>query len=269
MEDKDGKDPGSQLAMVLFRYTRGWDQQELARAAGIAPSQVSVYDRGERPVPRKTLERMADAAGVPRPLLDPILRVLRSFRIAAQGRFREGKALEEILASRWTAIVRMTVDVALEAALEDETPPASPWPPCAEDREDAEGLWRSLEPYTALQREALVEEVEELRSWALCERVAAESALAAPREAQKLAELACLIAENVPGPETWSLRLQGYAWAHLAQARRAGNDLPGAEEALRRARELWDAGAPGDPGLVDESRMAQRFGWPRIQAHRS
>ena len=256
MGKEDVEDPDSQLAMVLFRYSRGWDQQELAQAAGIAPSQVSVYDRGERPVPRKTLERMADAAGVPRPLLDPVLRVLHSFRLAAQGRFREGKALEEVLVSRLTAIVRMSVDVALELAIEDETPLASPWPPRAEDREDAEGLWLSLEPYTAAQRAALVEEVEELRSWALCERVAAESALAAPREALELAELACLIAEKVPGPETWSLRLQGYAWAHMAHACRAGRDLAGAEEASRRARELWDAGAPGDPGLLDESWLA-------------
>ncbi|HKV11855.1 MAG TPA: helix-turn-helix transcriptional regulator [Thermoanaerobaculia bacterium] len=257
MGREDGEDPESQLAMVLFRYSRDWDQQELARAAGIAPSQVSVYDRGERPVPRKTLERMADAAGVPRVLLDPVLRVLRAFRIAAQGRFREGRALEEVLASRLTAIVRMTVDVALEAALEEETPPAgASWPPRAEDREEAEGLWRSLEPYTARQRAALVEEVAELRSWALCERVAAESALAAPGEALALAELACLIAEKVPGPEPWSLRLQGYAWAHVAKARRAGNDLPGAGEALRRARELWEAGASGDPGLLEASLLA-------------
>lgn len=248
---EDGEDPDSQLAMVLFRYSRGWDQQELARAAGLAPSQVSVYDRGERPVPRKTLERMADAAGVPPALLDPVLRVIRSFRIAAEGRFREGRALEEVLLSRLTALVRMAVDVPLEVALDEETPPPGPWPPRAEDREEAEGLWRSLAAYTARQRRALVEEVAELRSWALCERVAAESRLAAPGEALELAELACLIAEKVPGPETWSLRLQGYAWAHIARARRAANDRPGAEEALRHARELWEAGAPGDPGLLE------------------
>lgn len=263
MGKEDAEDPDSQLAMVLFRYSQGWDQQELARAAGIAPSQVSVYDRGERPVPRKVLERMADAAGVPLPLLDPVLRVIHSFRLAAQGRFHEGKALEEVLVSRLTALVRMSVEVAMEAALEGETPLASPWPPRAEDREEAEDLWLSLAPYTAVQRAALVEEVEELRSWALCEWVAVESAAVAPANparALELAELSCRIAERVPGPETWSLRLQGYAWAHVAHARRAGRDLAGAEEAQSRARELWDAGAPGDPGLLDESWLARKAG---------
>jgi hypothetical protein len=238
MKKEDRDDPDSQLAMVLFRYS----------------------DWRERPAPRKVLERMADAANVPRPLLDPILRVIHSFRLAAEGRFHEGKALEEVLVSRLTAIVRMSVEVALESALAEDAPPFLTWPPRAEDREDGEELWLSLEPYTTTQRAALAEEVEELWSWALCERVAAKSAAVAgpdPAQALELAELACRIAERVPGPETWSLRLQGYAWAHVSNALSVRRDLTGAEEALRHARELWDAGAPGDPGLLDESFLAR------------
>ena len=60
-----------------------------------------------------------------------------------------------------------------------------------------------------------------------------------------------LIAERMPGDRAWSLRLQGYAWAHVSNARRVCNDLPGAEEAIVRAWKLWEAGAPGDPGFLN------------------
>ena len=43
-------DPDARLAAVLLRYLHGWDQAEMARAARIAPSQVSVYNRGGRPL---------------------------------------------------------------------------------------------------------------------------------------------------------------------------------------------------------------------------
>ena len=74
-----------------------------------------------------------------------------------------------------------------------------------------------------------------------------------PREALELAELALLIAERLPGDRAWGLRLQGYAWAHVSNARRVCNDLPGAEAAIVRARKLWEAGEPGDPGFLNRA----------------
>ena len=74
-----------------------------------------------------------------------------------------------------------------------------------------------------------------------------------PRESLELAELARLIAELTPGEETWRSRLQGFAWAHVSKARRACGDPSGAEEAFARARQLWEAGGAGDPGLLDEA----------------
>ena len=112
-------------------------------------------------------------------------------------------------------------------------------------------LWDRLARRNAAQRKALVEETEEYRGWALCERVAAESLAAAagdPRQALELAGLACRIAELAAGAEEWRRRLQGYAWAHLSQARQACGDQPGAVEARERAAELWSSG--GGPDLL-------------------
>jgi tetratricopeptide (TPR) repeat protein len=121
-------------------------------------------------------------------------------------------------------------------------------------RQRAGFLWDRLKRRTPAERRALVQKGLKYRTWALCERVAAESIRKAPnhpKEALELAELALLIAERLPGERTWCLRLQGYAWAHVSNARRVCNDLPCAEEAMVRARKLWEAGEPGDPGLLN------------------
>jgi tetratricopeptide (TPR) repeat protein len=128
--------------------------------------------------------------------------------------------------------------------------------PSAEDREVVPQLWAGLEKLTHEQRLAVVEELEEYQSWALCERVAAasiEEAASQPPKALKLAFLAQRIAELVSGPAPWCLRLQGYAGVHVSNARRVNNDVPAAEADFSLARKLWEAGAPGDPGLLNEA----------------
>jgi tetratricopeptide (TPR) repeat protein len=122
------------------------------------------------------------------------------------------------------------------------------------DRAEASRLWEILQACTAEDRRMLIEELEEFQTWAVMERVARESIDAAPNhpeEALKLAELALAIAERVPGEVAWRDRLQGYAWAHVGNALRVSDDLPGADQALERAWQLWEAGAAGDPGLLE------------------
>ncbi len=67
-------------------------------------------------------------------------------------------------------------------------------------------------------------------------------------EALELAELAVQVAGKVTGTPAWRSRIQGYAWAHLAHARRLQGDRAGAQEALQRYRTLWREGgsAPGE-----------------------
>lgn len=250
MADKDD----SRLAIILLRSLHGWDQKELAEAAQVAASQISVYETGGRAAPREFLEKVAAAAGFPLELLDPLLRFLRSFRVAAEGKSRADRVLAEGAAAEVLELARLAVDTLLEPLTQENDSGGAP--PDAQDRELAAPLWARLERRTAAERRLLVEEGEEYRSWALCERAAAESAAMVsddPGQALELAELALFIAERSPGEEAWRSRLQGYAWAHVSHARRAWGDLPGAEEALARARKLWEAGASGGPGLLDRS----------------
>ncbi|MEO6192953.1 MAG: hypothetical protein ABIS20_08090, partial [Thermoanaerobaculia bacterium] len=125
-------------------------------------------------------------------------------------------------------------------------------------RQQARVLWRRLQRHPTSERRTLVERAPEFRSWALCELICKESIKAAADNADRareLADLALLIADLTPGEASWRWRLQGYAWAHVGNARRVGGDLPGAEEAFSRAGEIWKAGAPGDPGLLDEAQV--------------
>jgi len=250
---KDGTKSGleTKLAMVLFLHLGGWKTHaQLAEAAGLARPQVSLYFEGKRAIPRDALEKVAAAAGFPVYLLDPLLRELRSFLAAAQGRSRASRIFADGDAAELIVLVQMATDLILEPLHEDHTEIARP---VIEDRAAAGELWNQLKGCTAAERRMLVEELDEYRSWALCERVARESIAAAPnqpREALELAELALLIAEMVPGEPLWRWRLQRYAWAHVSNGRRVCNDLPGAEDAFASARSLWKAGAAGDPGLL-------------------
>lgn len=228
MADPDKNDPESRLALALLRASRLWDQADLARAARIAPSQLSIYERGERATPREVLERAAEAAGFPVYLLDPMLSAIRSFRVAARGRFRPDRAAAATLAAEMIALSQEAVDQILAPL----APPLHPEPVGLEE------LWANLEGSTAAERRMLVEDLEEYWSAELCQRVAAESLRKAPddpREALELAELAVLIADRLPEEDPERPRLQ-------AQARRL------AEEAGKKP------GTPGTPGRPETQR---------------
>jgi tetratricopeptide (TPR) repeat protein len=252
--DPDKNDPESRLALVLFRNFLLLEKGDFARAAGIAPGQYTIYERGERPTPRHVLEKAAVAAGFPVYLLDLLLWVIRSFRAVARGKSRAERAFAEGFFVELASLIRQAADVILAPAWPER--PARIARPVTEDRVAAAALWANLEPCTAAERRMLVEELAEYRTWALCERVAWESVASAanhPAEALELAELALLIAELAPGEALWRWLLQGYAWAHVSNGRRVCNNLPGAGEAMARAWQLWEAGAAGDPGLLNKA----------------
>lgn len=194
MADDPKQDP-ARLALVLLRYLRNWDQGGLARASGTAPSQISVYDRGDRAVPRDVLERVAAAADFPAYLLDPLLRSLRSFQAAARGKSRAGRVPAEVAAAELIALVRLAEDLILG---NPSPQPASP----EASREEAAALWERLRKRTPEERRLLVEEAQEYQSWALSERLYEESRnLAAedPAGALELEELARRAAELAAG----------------------------------------------------------------------
>src|SRR6185295_2496059 len=87
-------DPAPRLFMVLVRHALGWfEQQQLAAALGVAPSQISMWERGERPIPEEILEATAAQANLSPPLLALALRAIRSFLQASRGRGSTGREI--------------------------------------------------------------------------------------------------------------------------------------------------------------------------------
>ncbi|HEX3531404.1 MAG TPA: helix-turn-helix transcriptional regulator [Thermoanaerobaculia bacterium] len=244
MTERKG-DPDKRLAFVLLRYFKYWDQADLAREARISPGQISLYDQGHRTVPDDVLERAAKAAGFPVFLLPFLLEAIRAFRLLAEGTWKIGRVLGGGLATDLLDLGHSIAEVVTLPAPPSEGSEGGPRSP-DEEREAARRLWDRIRSRPPGHREALVEEDEDYRTWALCERVAAESLEAAgadPQEALQLAELAVHIAEHCPGSDPWRWRLQGYAGIHHANALQACGDLPAARAAMARAEALWEAGA--------------------------
>jgi transcriptional regulator with XRE-family HTH domain/tetratricopeptide (TPR) repeat protein len=251
------------VAIVVLRTLRGWDQCDLAAAAGLSPSSISRYENGEIVPSRRSFRRIVAAVRVPVPLVDRLFAWIRSARAAIAESPEEAEGAIDALCAEISDGVSHAFRSAAALVLAGEpVAGAGPWsralPPAEADRERAPALWTLMKRRKPSERRMLVEDAQEFRSWALCELVCAESVKAAADDAGRavdLAELAVFLAERIPGEETWRWRVQGYAGAHLGNARRVRTDWHGADEAFARALPLWEAGAPGDPGLLSEAQV--------------
>lgn len=245
--------PDLNLILLFLRMGQGWSQANLGKAAGVSPNLINDYERGRKSLTRTRLEHLLSFMNLPPERIDATLAVIEANRAASAAPKDSADVLSESR-RRIEAVAGRTGKLATELVrsvlsmltLEAEGLAA---------RERAAALWARLKSRSPEERTALVEDSRRFRTWALMERVALESIAAAaenPAVALKLAQLALRIAELVPGPEGWRLRLAGYAWAHIANAKRVLNDLASAEAALDEAKRLWNAGASSDPGLLNE-----------------
>jgi transcriptional regulator with XRE-family HTH domain len=73
------------VAVIFLRAIRGWDQAELAAAAGVPPSSISRCESGKSNLSPKSFERIVSAAGVPASTTERLFRVIRSARAAVAG----------------------------------------------------------------------------------------------------------------------------------------------------------------------------------------
>jgi transcriptional regulator with XRE-family HTH domain len=246
--------PDLALILEFLRRGQGWTQAQLCRAAGISPSRLNDYENERETLTRARLERLVGVMGLPPERIDESLACLAANRAAAAA---PGVALDRRTAKRRKieAIAaragRLAADHtrALLKLLTDEGEALM-------DRQLAERQLARLKKRTAAERRFLVENAQDFRNWALCEQAALESVRLAPNhpeEAREWAQLAVRIAELAPGEETERQRLEGWALHFLANGERACNDLPAAERARARGRKLWEAGAPGDLGLLEEA----------------
>ena len=251
------------LALTTVRWLRGWEQEQLAAASGVTLSSIQALEQGRRKQPRLlTLIPVAAALGVDLATLGEMVALIRRVRdgvtssaASAQG---AGGAVDSAPTS--PASFRREVTSLVVAQL------AGGGSHEAEaDRgqavRQASALWEMLGGCSQAGRRALVRALAEFHTAEFCELLCEHSVKAAGDSAEhavQIAELAAEVAQFVVGSTASRSRLQGYAGAHLASALRVtGRDLPAAVRAMAQARQLWDAGAPDDPGLLNEARVLQ------------
>jgi transcriptional regulator with XRE-family HTH domain len=244
--------PPLSLALDILRTRQGWTQKELAAATGIPANLISDYERGRKTLTRERLDSLLRAMG-----LQPSRALKAAMRFLQDEEVREPEPppgserlqIDEMAAESGRMMSDFTRSILTLWASRGQA---------VEARRQARALWERLKARDAAQRRMLVEKVAEFRNWALCELLCEESVKAAGDSADRtldLADLALRVAELAPGEEAWRQRVQGYAWAHVGNARRVKGDLPAADEAFARSQKLWSAGAAGDSGVLNEARV--------------
>jgi transcriptional regulator with XRE-family HTH domain len=242
--------PDNGIALLFIRRGQGWSQTRLAAAAQMSPSLLNEYEQGKKTLTRERLLHLAGLMAQGAGVVDSTLESLQANRGAAgagSGPFAEHRRGEEAAVRLGRLAAEFGRSVITVLSVEGVARQA---------RDEARKLWVRLEMWEADKRLVLVEESPEFRSWALCELVAAKSIEAAPSspaEALELASLALSIAEHCPYEERLRQRTEGYAWFHVANARRVTDDLRGSDAALAKATKLWEAGASADPGYFNET----------------
>ncbi|MEP7013374.1 MAG: helix-turn-helix domain-containing protein [Acidobacteriota bacterium] len=126
------------------------------------------------------------------------------------------------------------------------------------DRAAAAAHWAALSAAAEVDRGVLIEFAPDVATWALVERLAAESIEEAPDRpdtAMKLARLALRSAELAPVSEALRACLLGYAHGHIGNAYRVAAELRPAEAEFVIAREYWPEGMTAPAGLLSEARL--------------
>ncbi len=242
--------PPLSLALSILRIRQGWTQKELSEATGIPANLLSDYERGRKTLTRERLDLLLSAMGLqPAKALREAMRFLQEEAREPAFSGPEGREIEEAAAESASLMAELTRSVLTLWISRGQA---------MEARQKARTLWERLKPRNAAQRKLLVEKVADFRNWALSELLCEESIKAAGDSADRALELANLalhVAELSPGEEASRQRVQGYAWAHVGNARRVKGDLPAADEAFGRSQKLWREGARGDSGLLNEARV--------------
>ncbi len=244
--------PDMSIVLWFIREGQGWSQAKLGEASGVGESRIFDYETGRKGLRRPRLESLLSFMGVPPKTIDETLARLSANRAMSRvplggsgPSYRHEDRIESFALQTGQLASDYIRSVLSAATIEAEGRRA---------RHQAEVAWLRLRRRTPEERLAVIEESPKLRTWALCERIAAESIELASQdlgEARSLAELAVRMAELMPGSAASRARIQGYAYAHLANIERVEGHLPKADRTLTKAKGLWDAGAGTDDGFLN------------------
>ncbi|HSK76180.1 MAG TPA: hypothetical protein VLQ45_06950, partial [Thermoanaerobaculia bacterium] len=259
--------------MSFLALWRGLSQKVIGAASGISAKRISQLLSRDTEIRDDAFERLLAAIAAPPgavPIVSACLEALAALD-EEDGLTPEERAERE---EGILAINRALRESLTRAILLSKEGAPSGFPEGSQarlDRERAEQLWTRAKPLPEASRLALIRVAREFQSWALCERVCAESVTEASRDVKRsasLAQLALEIAEHVPGPEGWRDRVRGYATAHVANALRVAGDLKGAEATFTAAKRLWQAGSDPsavlDPGRLPDLEASLRRGQRRF-----
>lgn len=250
--------PPLSITLTTLRRACGWTGEDLGAASGVSPKLISRYELGTHHLPRETVDEFATVMGYRSEDVDSVLfGVLRATSRPRPGPVSpvDPKPAERLrirsVASRLAQAEMVLIEEHLVTLVRASR--------ARRDRGRADFLVRMLleEPDPRLRRE-LVEGSAQFHHWAVAELLCHESERAAAGSAQKAQELAALAlraAELSPGEPLWLQRLTGYVWLFVANGRRVGGDMPAAGEGFALARELFEAGAAADPGLLAAWRL--------------
>ncbi len=238
-------------ALRQIRENKGLTQGELATLLGLAPGTISDWERGDTTLRRSRLDRVAQSLGVAPQVVDALVEAHLLLHHDAHTELPVPLA-HDVVSATWataTAVGRTTRGFLLESALAAQA---------KADRCAAGQAWAKLKGATDLDRPFLIERVPGVATWALVERVAAESIAEAPDRpdiAMKLARLALRSAELAPVSDLLRGCLIGYAHAHIGNAHRVDGELRPAEAAFATARRFWPEGVAEPAGLLSEARL--------------
>jgi tetratricopeptide (TPR) repeat protein/transcriptional regulator with XRE-family HTH domain len=255
MPEKLGARNDLASALTVLRLLAGVEQGELATASGVSLSSIQKIELGFRQLTAANLPAILAGLGVDLATVEAQLAIVHKVRVgpsatqlsfpgassAATPASRAPPSLRDLLHLDHRGGDASRVTLSLE-----------------ESRRRAPGLWARLACYPHVARRALITEVGVFQITGLCELLCELSIQVAANDAQqalRLAELAVLAGERVPGPDGWCWRVGGFARFHLTNALRVGGRFQEAGEVLARAVELWQAGAAEDPGLLNEARV--------------
>jgi tetratricopeptide (TPR) repeat protein/DNA-binding XRE family transcriptional regulator len=254
------------LVITILREIRGWNQQELAHAAGLRESSISDYEGGKVTPELKNLRRVLAALGYSLTAVDETLQFITLMRgQSADAGLVEGRAGDRVSVrvDALAAQAGRTMEafarsffrlLAEQSSLKSHEPPE-------EGPELAAELWDQLAGLSPRRQEALIRSDRAFWSWRLVELLSTKSVAMSAENAVKavhLAELACLVSDQLPTGAAWASKVRAFALAHLGNARRVVGDLLRAEEALEAAEREWQAGA-GSPDFLPAARIPDLF----------